>query len=269
MYDIAIIGAGPAGLSAAITARARNKNVLVISNDRADSGLYKAPHVDNYPGLIGVSGAELSDKLAEHAARLGAELRTGRVTAILKHSDSFSLSFKNEFIDCRTAILALGVLQSQTFEGEVRLLGRGVSYCATCDGMLYRNKTVSVIALSREAEAEAEFLRSIGCKVIETRSKNVQIHGESKVDAVTIDGETLPCSAVFVLRDAIAPAALIEGLDVRDGHIAVSEKFEVSLNDGFAAGLYAAGDCVGRPYQIAKTVGEGQCAAFSAIEYLD
>ena len=264
MHDIIIIGSGPAGLSAAIAARSRGKSVVIVSNNASGSGLYKAPAVDNYPGLPGISGAELSRKLLSHAVDMGAEIITGRVTSALKLNDSISVAYGNDMISGKALILTTGVVQTSVFPGEAELLGRGVSYCATCDGMLYRGRNVVVVSLSPEAAAEAEFLRSIGCGVTELTTKNVVINGTDKLESITADGSEIPCDAVFVLRPSISPSALLPGLEITNGHIVVSHGYKTTID-----GVFAAGDCIGRPYQIAKAVGEGQMAAFSAIEYAD
>ena len=269
MLDLIVIGSGPAGVSAAITARARGKSVLIISNPAADSGLYKAPVVDNYPGLPGISGAELCNRLTAHAESLGAKLRMGRVTSILPMGETFSVAFSNDFATARAVILALGTVQTKVFDGEAELLGRGVSYCATCDGMLYRQRKVVVAALAPDAHAEAEHLRKIGCEVTEITPKSARILGTDHVVGIEADGETLDCDAIFILRQSIAPSALLAGMDVRDGHLVVDSHYRVSVNGTFTPGIYAAGDCIGKPHQIAKAIGEGQTATFSAMEFAD
>ena len=267
MYDLIIIGAGPAGLSAAITARARGKSVLVLSNPRSESGLYKAAVIDNYPALPAISGAELSDRLAAHAEAVGAELRTARVTSILPMNGSVSVAFGNAFESAKAVILALGTVQTSLFDGEAELLGRGVSYCATCDGMLYRKRKVVVVALAPDAHDEAEHLRKIGCEVTEITPKTARILGDEHVIGIEADDETHECDAVFVLRSTIAPTALLAGLDVAGNHLAVGANFGVSVGGEAVQGVFAAGDCIGKPHQIAKAIGEGQLAAFAALEY--
>jgi thioredoxin reductase (NADPH) len=264
MYDILIIGSGPAGLSAAITARARGKSVAVISNSAAESGLYRAPLIANYPGLPGISGAELSDRLVSHAREAGAGIITGRVTSVLPLKDGLSAGWGDEFASGRALILALGAVQTSVFPGEAELLGRGVSYCATCDGMLYRRKKIVVVPLAPDAGAETEYLRSIGCLVTEVAAGDIEILGGDKVVAVSAGGEVIPCDGVFILRETIAPSALLPGLETRGGYIKTDEALSASVR-----GVFAAGDCTGGVKQIAKAAGEGQRAAFSAISYIE
>ncbi|MDR3209560.1 MAG: NAD(P)/FAD-dependent oxidoreductase, partial [Oscillospiraceae bacterium] len=177
MYDLIVLGSGPAGLSAAITARARGKSVLIISNERTESGFFKAGKIDNYPGFPGVSGAELSDTLTAHAQSSGAAFVTSRVVSALASRNRVSVSYGSEAESARALILALGVVQTAVFPGEAELLGRGVSYCATCDGMLYRGKHVAVVCLSPDAEDEAAHLRSIGCEVTTLKTSDVRVNG--------------------------------------------------------------------------------------------
>jgi thioredoxin reductase (NADPH) len=263
MEDIIIVGSGPAGLSAAITGRMRGKSVAVISNSRADSGLWKAAEIGNYPGLPGISGAELSDKLFSHAQSMGAALLTGRVTTILNMGKEISVGYGAEFISGKCLILATGIVQASVFPGETALLGSGVSYCATCDGMLYRGKKVCVVCLSPDAEEEADFLASIGCEVTRLKTKNIVVNGEGKVSSITADGITIPCDGVFILRQTIAPGTLLPGLETEKGHIKVDKSMKTNI-----PGVFAAGDCTGTPYQVAKAAGEGQIAVLSAADYL-
>lgn len=263
MYDVIIIGSGPAGLSAAITARMRGKSVVVISNSSADSGLAKAVEVGNYPGLPGISGAELSGKMLMHAVGMGAEHITGRVTTILPMGKEIGVGYGSEIVSGKTLILATGVVQSAVFPGEAELLGRGVSYCATCDGMLYRGKKVCVVCLSPDADEEADFLASIGCEVTRLKTKKIVVNGADMVTSITADGEEIPCEGVFILRQTIAPSSLLSGLETNKGHIKVDTSMKTNI-----PGVFAAGDCIGTPYQVAKATGEGQIAVLSAVEYL-
>jgi thioredoxin reductase (NADPH) len=286
MHDIAIIGAGPAGLSAAITARARDKGVLVISNKPQDSLLARSKLIENYPGLPQVSGLHLLEQMVSQAHDLGVEFLYERVISVLPMGEHFTIATGSANTDARSVIVTTGAQMAKPFVGETEFLGRGVSYCATCDGMLYRAATVCVVGLGAEAVEEANFLASLGAKVIFLAKKAPRGLNESimveegtvaeiKGDLMGVTAvdfrvsgvdriESIPCNGVFILRPSIAPDALIVGLDLADGHIRTDGAMSTSV-----AGVFAAGDCAGRPFQIAKAVGEGQRACFSATEYLD
>ena len=143
-YDIIVIGSGPAGLSAALTARARNKTVLVVGNRWQDSPLARAERVDNYLGLPSQSGADLLETFHAHAKEAGVALLEGRALSALPWN-GFQVSVGSHVLSAGALILAPGVVRQKKFPGEAEYLGRGVSYCATCDGMLYRGKPVAVV----------------------------------------------------------------------------------------------------------------------------
>ncbi len=261
-YDLLIVGGGPAGLTAAIHARARNKSVLVISNDPAASPLAKAPGMANYPGLPGVTGKELVERLLTQAKDLGAEFKQGRALSVMPMGKSVMVSVGSDFAEGSAVILAVGVSRAAPLKGEAELLGRGVSYCATCDGMLYRNKSVVCAGDAPNFEEEVEFLRSIGCQVTVKRLAGLSILGTEQVTGVRdAKGEETPCDGVFLLRSSIAPAQLAPGLELEAGYIKVDGHMATNL-----PGVYAAGDCTGQPLQLAKAVGQGQAAAHFALE---
>ena len=261
--DIIIIGGGPAGLSAAITARQRDMTVAVITNDRAQSGLYKAREIGNYPGLPAISGKELSDRLTQHAQDAGTEFIAGQVNVIVPAGESVNVGVGTDIYAARSVILATGIAQASLFPGEEELLGRGVSYCATCDGMFFRGKKVCVICLKPDAEEEADHLASIGCDVIRMTTQNIAIKGETHVTSIVADGEEISCDGIFILRKTIAPNLMLPGLETENGHIRAGKSGETNIR-----GVFAAGDCIGTPYQISKAAGEGQVAALSAAEYI-
>lgn len=279
MADIVVIGGGPAGLSAAINARVRGKSVLVISNPVDQSPLHKAPVIDNYPGLPGISGAELLRRLEEHAAAGGALFRIGRVLTAAPVGNRFYVSIGSDLEEASAIVLAIGAQRGVKLPGEDALLGRGVSWCATCDGMLYRNKSVVVVGLSHDAPEEANFLQSIGCQVTYAARKapaglspdipvvlgqRISIAGEQSVTAVEVDDTLIPCQGAFVLREAIAPGDLLPGLKLDSGYVCADRNMQTNI-----PGVFACGDCTGLPLQIAKAVGEGLIAGQSAAAYVD
>ena len=279
-----VIGAGPAGLSAALNARVRNKSVAVVSRKLTSPSLEKAPWVDNYLGVERISGSELSARFVDHARTAGAELIESDITGIFNLGDSFAALGSDRDFSAKAVVIATGSVQEASIPGESRLLGMGVSYCATCDGPLYKGKRVVVLGYTAHAIEEANFLAQICSEVtyVAARSAKAEdapeiaegirvlkkrvlgIRGENKVEEVELDGETIPADGVFVVRDSIPVERLLEGIDVADGAIVVDREMATNV-----AGVFAAGDCTGRPYQVAKAVGEGLVAGLSAARYVD
>ena len=279
MYDMIIIGGGPAGLSAAVAAQGRGKQVLVISNPAEHNPLSKAPVIHNYLGLPGRSGRALMEEFTRHALDMGAELRTGRVLTVMNMGESFFLTVGSDVYECKKLILAGGISRGSKYPGEEALVGHGVSYCATCDGMLYRKRAVVVIGRAKDAPLEANYLAQIGCQVTyvspsapagldsaipAVRAGRLEIVGEGSVSGVKADGAVIPCEGVFILRETVAPNDLLPELALEDGYIRVNRSMETNL-----PGIYAAGDCTGKPLQISKAVGEGLIAAQAAAEAIE
>ena len=275
MFDIAVIGAGPAGYSAAINARKRDKSVVVIGQNTG--WLSRAESVANYPGLPDISGADLLAAMREQAEKMGASLRPGVVHQAVAMGDSFALSLGADFVEAHKLILCTGAKQPRLFPGEAELLGRGVSYCGTCDGMLYRGKRVAVIAQGPEAVSEANFLAGLCEKVTYygkgdpalnervdvTDGKVEAILGEGRAQGLRVSGEDVPFDGVFIFREAMALSSLLPGLEMDGAFIRVDRQMRTSL-----PGVFAAGDCTGLPLQVAKAVGEGCIAALCAAQEL-
>ena len=176
-------------------------------------------------------------------------------------------------------LLATGIAAAKGMENEARLLGAGVSYCATCDGFLYKGKTAAVYCTDERMEHDIKYLEKICGKVYiytgfgyKTEAENAEmltkpikkLSGGLKCDSVELaDGTELAVDGVFILRPAIAPATLFPGLETDGAHIKAGRSQETNYK-----GCFAAGDCTGRPYQIAKAVGEGNVAAHAILEYL-
>lgn len=262
-YDVLVIGGGPAGLSAAQNVRARGKTALVVSNPLEENPLWKAKEVDNYLGLPRLSGAELLTAFQRHAESSGAEFLEGRALSALRSGESWYVSVGNTMVQGKAVVLAAGVVRGKKLPGEAELLGRGVSYCATCDGMLYRGKRVAVLGWTPSAEKEAAFLEGIGCQVLYLdKPRDCAIRGAEKVEAVTCGGITEAVEAVFLLRPAMAPGDLFPGLETGGGFVAVDREMRTNL-----PGVFAAGDCTGGPLQVSKAVGEGLTAGQKAAAF--
>ncbi len=262
-YDALIIGGGPAAVSAALTLRNRGKTVGVISNPNETQNLYKAEHVTNYPGIVG-SGKELSEKFTEQLISSGAELIHGRALSAMSLGAAFGVAVGNDFYEGRAIIAATGISRSPLCDGETKFLGRGVSYCATCDGMLYRGKTVAAIGSGEEFESDVRFLKEIGCTVECFKGGRFEIEGDTKAELLIHEGREYKVDCVFILKDTVTADSLLPNVKTERGRIVVDAKMRTSVE-----GIFAAGDCTGAPYQLAKAVGEGNIAALSACEYLD
>jgi len=277
IYDVAIIGGGPAGCSAAVNVIARGKTVVIVGNQIEDNPLYRTPQVDNYLGMGSVSGQAMLEAFRANALDAGAEWRAGRVISILESGD-FYLGVGSEMECAKSLIVATGVIHARKLLGEMEYIGRGVSWCATCDGMLYRGKQVIVTGKAKNAAEEANFLEEIGCKVTfvsnarpEELKESIpfikeakpEILGGQTVTGLRAGGETLPCDGVFILRESVAPVDLLPELELKDGYVVVNRAMATNLK-----GIFAAGDCTGKPLQVAKAVGEGLIAGQSAAEYV-
>ena len=279
-YDLAIVGSGPAGLSAALNAKIRNKKFIIFGNKELSHKLSKAPKINNYLGFYGVTGAQIKDKFAEHIDHMGIEITEERINNIYAMGDYFTLMVNDKMYEATAVILATGMEYTKPIKGEIELLGKGVGYCATCDAPLYRGKTVSIIGYNKEAEEEANYVSELAGKVYyvpmykgeyEIREnieivdkKPLEIIGENKVSSLKLDGLDLETDGVFVLKDSISPGQLVPGLEIVDGHINVDREMKCNI-----PGCFAAGDCVGKPYQYIKSAGEGNIAALSAVRYID
>lgn len=282
MYDIAIVGGGPAGLSAAVNARRRNKNVVIISKEDRSSKLAQAHLIDNYLGLPGISGPELAHRMKDHALALGATFKKDEIQSLYRDVQGFALIGRENAIQALAVILATGITIGKEIPGETDFVGRGVSYCATCDGMFFKGKTVAMIGYIPEAETEVDFLAEVCQKVyfipqygfkgelnrnpkIEIwNGKPVSILGNDKVELLKTSNGDLAVDGVFIERAGRPADKLIEGLMMENGFIVTDSEQATNIS-----GLFAAGDCAGKPWQIGKAVGQGQIAALAAVQYLE
>ena len=265
IYDIIIIGGGSAGVSAALTALNRGKSVAVIANPVESTNLYKAELVTNYPGLEAKNGAELSEIFSKQLENSAAHIIKGRALSVIPFGDSFGVAVGPDYYQCRAVIIAAGITREKLYPGEAEFLGRGVSYCATCDGMLYRGKTVALIGGSEEATHDADFLSGIGCNVLRfPDTGRYEIKGGLKADTLVANGTEYKTDCIFIIKNTVSVTKLVEGIEYSEGGIVVDSKMATAV-----AGVFAAGDCTGKPYQLPRAVGQGNVAALSACEYID
>ena len=279
-YDIAIIGSGPAGMEAAITAKIRNKNIIFLSSNNSSEKVGKAHLFENYLGLPNISGDDLNEAFLEHLKSLDIEIIPAKVTNIYDMGDYFNIQAETEIYVAKSVILATGVNFGRPYENEDKFLGRGVSYCATCDGNLYKNKSIAVIGASPKEEKEANYLAELASSIIYiplykdvinlsskievVREIPTSIEGNIKVSKLKTNKSEYEVEGIFILRDAISPKNLVPGLVTDEDRVVVDRNMATNIK-----GLFACGDIVGRPYQAIKAAGEGNIAALSAVEFID
>lgn len=281
MYDVIIIGAGPAGISASLYAKRANMNVLVLYSGK--SNLEKATEIDNYYGFInGISGKDLYFNGIEQAKNIGVEVKEEEVTNISKNQDDFEIiTSLNKYIG-KTVIVATGNKKLKPdIEGVDEFDGKGISYCAICDGFFYRNKNVVVIGNGKYAISEADDLKNIANSVkiltnglemqtetnFETVNKKIkQFVGDTKVRKIEFeDGETIDVDGIFIALGEAGGSDFAKkmGVITQGDSIVVDEKMATNVE-----GLFSCGNVVGGLLQVCKAVYEGAEAGLSAIQYI-
>ena len=299
MYDMMIIGAGPAGLSAAIYGVRAGKSVLVLEGKTYGGQIINTPEVENYPGIRKVSGFEFATGLYQQAKELGAEIKMEKVLSIEKGSDMIirATTAKGTY-DAKTVILAVGARKRMLgLSREEELIGAGVSYCATCDGMFYQRKTVAVNGGGSTALEDALFLSNY-CKEVYLIHRRDSFRGEQKlVDALkekenvvfvmetVITGllgeerltgiriknnageeKTLAIDGLFVAVGQEPETEIVRDLVATDekGYIVADENCRTDLE-----GVFVAGDCRTKAVrQLTTAAADGAVAALMAAEYL-
>lgn len=277
MYDIAVIGKGPAGVSAAINGNVRNKSVILFGGD--SKKVLSSPSIPNYPGLPDIKGSSLVEMLSDHLGKTNTVLSSKKVNAVYSMDNYFTIQAETEMYEAKTVILAAGVDFKKSIENEDTFLGMGISYCATCDAPLYKGKKVTVIGYNQESLDETKFLSEVCEKVYFVPlvkgdyqfSNNVEIvkdvpvrfDGNMKAEKLVLQNSEIAADGFFVIKDSYPLTTLIPGLEVDGPHVIVNKNMETNIQ-----GLFAAGDVTGKPYQIAKAIGEGQVASLTAVEYV-
>ena len=296
-YDVGIIGSGPAGLSAAIYAKRANLSAVVIEKEYEGTGqIAESGQVDNYLGLPGISGYDLGEQFREHAVKLGVAFLEQEVTEIKKEDSAvFTIIFEDgSSVEAKTVIYAAGATPRRAnIPGEQEYSGKGVSYCAICDGSFYRGKKVAVLGGGDTALDDAVYLadlaeqvyvihrikefRGAATTVEKLRKKeNVtfvlehqvkEITGAEKVNGVVLeDGTAIAVDGVFVAYGSVPHTNLVKELVILDaaGYVKAEETGETSL-----AGLYVAGDARTKKLrQVVTAVSDGANAATAVVEYL-
>lgn len=279
MYDCVIIGTGVAGISAALTLKALKKSFILLGSKSLSHKIRSAEVISNYPALTQVTGEGLFAALASQLEAEGIAITEGRANGVYPADGGYSVMCGDTVYEGKTVIVATGVETVKPVKGETEFLGRGVSYCAVCDGALYRGKTVAVFLENAEDVHEAELLSKYAAKVhmfvnkgkAETSAENIvtvqgritEIVGDMRVRAVKCGERQLPVDGVFMIKQAVSASSLVHGLKTEDGAVCVDRAMKTNLD-----GVFAAGDCTGRPFQYAKAAGEGNVCAYSVNAYL-
>lgn len=278
--DIAIVGSGPAGISAAINAKIRNKTFYLFGNSKLSEKVYKSKELQNVTGISPLNGKEMVEHLHKRLKENDIQIIEETISGIYKMGKYYSLLVNEKEYQATTIILCTGVETIQPLPNELELLGRGVSYCATCDGNLYKGKDIAIISDSIDNEDEVEYLADLAQKVYyfplfkgsNMNKENIEmmnlrctkILGANYVEGIECnDSSVIQLDGVFFLKQSISPSALLSRIEMDGNHIKVNRNMETNL-----AGCFAAGDCTGTPYQIDKAFGEGNIALHSAVKYL-
>ena len=283
MYDVIIIGAGPAGISAGLYTQRGNLKTLILYHDSGN--ISKAKKIENYYGFEnGIKGNELFKQGIKQAINLGIDIKKDEVLKIEFEGKSFKVITSEEQYICKTVILALGVHKNVVkIQGIEELEGKGISYCAICDGFFYRNKEVSVLGSGKYAISETNDLINIAKKVTiltngqkapEFRADNVdiltkpikEISGNQKVEKVIFQDDTeLKTEGIFIAHGVAGANDFAKKLGILTSKekIIVNEKMETNM-----PGIYACGDCTGGILQISKAGYEGTVAGLEAIKYI-
>ncbi len=302
--DIAVIGAGPAGLTAALYAVRAGFSVRVLEGNAPGGQMLLAHSIENYPGYTSVSGMDLADAMTVHATALGAEIVFANVSSVAPEADGFAITTQDGVEYYRAVIVASGTKWRKLgAPGEEEFLGRGVSYCAVCDGRFFTGKDVAVIGGGNTAVSDALYLskfsksvtlihrrntfraekilvdRLAGCENIRTvmNTRVEKINGEARVTSLDLLStaadslsarSVLPVDGVFVAVGNVPNASFLDGLDTRlfdaSGYILTDEKCATPIR-----GLYAVGDVRAKALrQITTAVADGAIAAVEAVECL-
>lgn len=300
MWDIIIVGAGTAGLTAAIYGQRAGKQVLLLESGIYGGQIVNAPEIENYPGIATVSGYQFAMNLYEQATGLGAVLENGKVIGIQEKASNWIVQTEVAAYVGKAVILATGAKhRSLGLKQEAELTGKGISYCATCDGAFYRGKTVAVIGGGNTALGDAEYLSNL-CETVYLIHRREEFRGTTEaverlkkrdnvrillntvveeligseglealriLDKETGSGQQLKVDAAFVAigqePDNQAFASLVE-LD-ENGYIRAGEDCKTQ-----ATGVFAAGDCRTKQVrQLTTAAADGAVAAIAAVEYIE
>jgi thioredoxin reductase (NADPH) len=299
MYDIIVVGAGPAGLTAALYARRAERSVLVLEKSTFGGQMTYSPKIENYPTVVSASGNELADKMVEQVLAQGAEVDMDTVTALEKTETGFAVIGETATYEAKSVILALGAKHRMLgLEGEAALVGNGISFCAVCDGAFYKDRTVAVIGGGNSALQEA-ILLSEGCKKVYVVQNLPEFTGETKLVNILKTKENVEFIMDTVVEKLVGEEELsaivlksgggavrtlaLDGMFIAIGLAPCNTPFEAlaPLNQyGYfdtdetcktvTEGLFVAGDCRSKTVrQISTAIADGSSAAIAACRFLE
>ena len=280
MYDVIVIGSGPAGITAAIYAKRRNLSILVIS--KGNGALQKAEKIDNYYGFEnGISGKELYVNGIKQAKNLGIDFIEDEIINI-EYINQFTIETVNSKYEAKAVILATGVSRNvPNIKGIKEFEGKGVSYCAVCDSFFYKGKDVAVLGDGNYAIHEFETLKPIASSVtiltngnamVENRDSSIEVNnkkirefrGNTKLEEVEFEDNTIQyLNGVFIAMGTASSSDIARkiGARIENNNIIVNENMETTV-----PGLFACGDCTGGLLQISKAVYEGAKAGLAVLK---
>lgn len=300
VYDIIIVGSGPAGLTAAIYARRADKNVLVIEKETFGGEITHSPKVENYPGFIEMSGTEFADKLIEQASNLGAEIEMDNILSAEKTDEGFKLAGEYGTYLGKSLIIASGSKHRKLgLENEDELVGNGISYCAVCDGPFFKGMDIAVIGGGNSALQEAVMMSEY-CKSVTIVQDMPYLTGEPKLQEILKNRSNVRIMTEFLVKSLIGDKKLtaimlenkqtneqielpVDGVFVAIGQVPDNKAFAnlvdidergyiISGEDTLTKtqGVFAAGDCRTKAIrQIVTATGDGAVASVAACKFID
>ena len=299
VYDLIIIGGGPAGLSAAIYALRARLNIVLIEKMAVGGQIALTDNIENYPGFPSLSGAELMQKFEEHAAGLGLKIIYDEIKDITDNGQYKTLRGVNESYKAKTVIITVGASPKRlNIPGEREFTGRGVSYCATCDGPFFKDEDIAVIGGGDSALKEANYLTKIvksvvlihrrkefrAEKIIQEKLHNaknitmelehspISINGNKTVESITIENlktkerKTVPVKGVFIFIGINPQTSFLKNIEKDEGGFIKTDHYTLMTS---MPGVFCAGDAHSKKLlQVATAVGEGALAATAAEEFV-
>ena len=279
-FDIAVIGGGPAGIAAAITAQSKGRKVVLFEAHGFSPRLRSVTEITDYLGLQPMSGTELMDHFVAHLSRTDVFVVEEKVVSLKEAGNGFVIGTPSGNFNADAVVLCTGVSRSNLLIGEKEFMGRGVSYCAKVDGVNYKGKRVAAIATTDDAMEEIELLADY-CEHVylfpryngfrQPKRKNVtiiiepptEITGTDRVTGLHTDTDFFGVQAVFMFRATDPLNSFLPELQIRGRSVYVDDQAQTNIE-----GVFAGGDCTGQPWQVNRAAGQGQKAALSAIRYL-